>query len=206
MGNITALPTAQGSSPSDHSAADLRIFSHSSVIIGNDIFIWGGSRPGIPSVHDSPEKRLLTATVDVLDVSLSYSNFSRKQITGTPPNGVVKYSSCSIGSDIYYFGGSCGSCSGHFNLFVLNTKTYNWRDIKYDTRQMDTWPVEKEGCGMVPFNINGKDYLLVIGGRGPLPHRSKTQAQYAQGRKFLSSECFNNEIHIICVSNSTTQG
>lgn len=177
-------------------SSDFRIFSHSSAIVGNEVFIWGGSRPGVPSDYNSIGKTEFTASIDVLDLS-NYSTFIKRETTGIPPSWAIKYSCCCIGSDIYYFGGSWGTCFGYSNLFVLNTKNYGWREIKCNTMSFDNRPIEKEGCGMIPFSMNGKDYVLVIGGQGPLPAYPPSHAHYAQGRK---SDCFNNEVHITCVS------
>ena len=181
----------------DGSSSSDGFSDHTNCIIGDKLWIWGGDRPGVTPVHESIEKSRFTSSINVLD--LSNSTFNNISTTGTPPNGTRRYSCCSIGNDIYYFGGSSkpSECY-HNNLFVLNIKSKEWREIK-----CDNGPMEKEGCGMIPFSINGQDYILVIGGYGPLPSNPPSHAKYT-GTCICPSHFYTNEVHIMCVS--TTPG
>ena len=87
------------------------------------------------------------------------------------------YSCCNIGNDVYYFGGCCkieADCY-HNNLFVLNTASYKWKEIIAS----NDGPMKKKTCGMIPFISNGMDYLLVIGGDGPIPAITPDHSQYS---------------------------
>ena len=100
---------------------------HTDVLIGDQLYSWGGHQPDLPLTHDSPEKREFTSTVGVFDIhNTSYNTI---HTTGTPPNGVMDYSSCSVGRDIYYFGGRCNRDCYHNNLFSLNTTTNHWTEV-----------------------------------------------------------------------------
>ncbi len=128
------------------------IAKHSNTVIDDHVFVWGGRRPGIiPLVHDSPDKTRITSSVDVY--SILNGSFVTRPTTGSPPNATLNYSCCSIGNDIYYFGGSCkvNDCY-HNNLLVLNTTGNNWREI-----DSNNGPIRKIGCGMIPFRINDDD-------------------------------------------------
>ena len=155
--------------------------------------MWGGARVGLPLVHDSREKRQFTSSVDVYNAL--NGSYVKRPTTGTPHTGIVAYSCCSVGSDIYYFGGQCepDSCY-HNNLSVLNTNSSKWREIVCDNR-----PMKKSDCGMIPFSSDGQDYLLVIGGIGPLPANTPAHSQYAPNPDDPSL-CCTNEIHIMCIS------
>ena len=167
--------------------------THSNALVGDNVFFWGGDRPGLPLVHDSPEKRQFTESVDVFN--LLNSSFVKRPTTGSPPNATRFYSCCSVGEDIYYFGGSCkGDSCYHNNLCVLNTASNEWREIA-----CDDGPMEKSGCGMIPFSIEGEEYLLVIGGVGPLPATAPAHSQYTP-HPGNPSLCYTNEIHIMCIS------
>ena len=158
------------------------------------MFVWGGYRPGLPQVHDSPEKRQFTSSVDVYNVL--NGSYVKRPTTGTPHTGTFLYSCCSVGSDIYYFGGQCELPFGcyHNNLSVLNTNSNKWREIV-----CDDGPMKKSSCGMIPFSSDGQDYLLVIGGGGPLPANTPVHSQYTPN-PYDPSLCYTNEIHIVCIS------
>ena len=155
--------------------------------------MWGGDRDGLPFVHDSEEKRKYTTSVDVFNILKS--TIVKIPTTGEPHNGTMYYSSCNIGNDIYYFGGSCDiSDCFHNYLSVINTETYKWRHIVCDNK-----PMKKIICSMTSLNIDGKDYVIVIGGAGPLPVNTPSHSQYMPGTKD-PSRCTTNEIHMMCIS------
>lgn len=74
---------------------------------------------------------------------------------------------------------------------IINSKSREWREIG-----CDDGPIEKRGCGMIPFRSNSHDYILVIGGCGHLPDNPPPHARYTS----TLSKCLTNEVHIICVS------
>ena len=167
---------------------------HSNALIGDEVFVWGGNRPDLPQVHDSPEKRQFTSSVYVYNVL--NGSYVKRPTTGTPHSGTIGYSCCSVGSDIYYFGGYCihpVSCY-HNNLSVLNTNSTKWRKIV-----CDDGPMKKSAFGMIPFSSDGQDYLLVIGGIGPQPANTPAHSQYTPYPN-LQSLYYTNEIHIMCIS------
>ena len=82
----------------------------------------------------------------------------------------------------------------HNNLTVLNTESNEWREI-----DCDNGPMKKQGCGMIPFSIDGEDYLLVIGGVGPVPANPPAHSQYTPLPNDPSL-CYTNEIHMMCIS------
>ena len=170
---------------------------HSDIIIGDNLFSWCGKQKDLPLVHDSPAKRQFTSSIDTFN--LITSKWERRQTTGSPPNATMNYSCCNIGNDIYYFGGSCDTndCD-HNNLFVLNTTGNKWREIA-----SNDGPIRKYLCGMIPFNINGEDYLLVIGGRGPVPANTPDHSQYIL-TPADPSKCYTNEIHVMCIATGTS--
>ena len=174
-----------------------RIF-HSSVVIGDNVFVWGGAHEGLPEVHDSPKKRWFTSTVERFNMLTG--KWEKLQTTGSPPNGTLVCSCSKVGGNIYYFGGMCKlyDCF-HNNLFVLNTTTNKWREV---ICSRDNRPMRKVHCGMISFSSGGKDYLLVIGGGGPVPANVPVHSQYTFNPNNPSITCWTNEIHLMCVSSS----
>ena len=162
------------------------------------MYCWGGDQYGLPQVHDNEEKRKFTSSVDIFQ--LPASKWERKSTTGTPPSGVFQYACTNIGNNIYYFGGCCkvDDCY-HNNLYELNTITNKWGEIVNSTP--DNVPMRKSGCGMISFNINGKDKLLLVGGLGPIPVTAHSHSQYVP-HPDDPNVCITNETHLMCVSSS----
>ena len=162
------------------------------------MYVWGGFQAVLPLVHDSEEKRKWTSSVDIFH--LPTSKWESKSTTGTPHSGVMDCICTYIGNTIYYFGGSCkGDDCYHNNLYELNTITNKWGEIVNSTP--DNVPIGKDGCGMISFNINGKDKLLLVGGLGPIPVTTHSHSQYVPRPK-KPNRCFTNEVHLMCVSSS----
>ena len=99
-----------------------------------------------------------------------------------------------------YFGGSCipNDCF-HNDLFELNTLTNEWREIINSSP--DNGPMRKHSCGMISFNMNGEQSLLVIGGFGPTPSTTHTSFKYIPSPR-NPNHCYTNEIHTMCVNSS----
>ena len=175
---------------------------HSSVVVGDNAFVWGGAHKNLPVVHDNPEKRQFTSTVETFNMLTG--KWEKRQTTGSPPNGAIASSYSKVGNNIYYFGGMCKpyDCF-HNNLFVLNTTTNKWKEVKWSD---DNRPIRKIHCGMISFSSGGEDYLLVIGGYGPVPANAPVHSQYIFDDLTLNtdnpSNCCTNEIHLMCVSSS----
>ena len=99
-------------------------------------------------------------------MDLDTGKWKQVATTGNPPLGVTGYSSAVIECSILYFGGYCnhGRCY-HNSVTRLNIENLEWKEL-FPTNP-HTGPMMKRGCGMIPIKIDGKNYLLVIGGWGP---------------------------------------
>ena len=87
---------------------------HSTVKVGDYLYMWSGS--GLPQVHNSEEKKSMCSVMDVCH--LATGRWEQKPTTGNPPLGVITYTTATIGSEIFYFGGHCNhdECS-HNSLY-----------------------------------------------------------------------------------------
>ena len=149
--------------------------------------MWGGGQPGLPYVHDSEEKKSMSSVMEVC--YLPSGRWEQKPTTGTPPLGVRGYAAAAIGNEIFYYGGYCGHDDCHHNsLFSFNVDTFIWTELSPTTPHHD--PMMKWFCDMVPAQLDGEDYLVVIGGIGPSNNNTPEQpgAQYD-----IRGKC--NEIH-----------
>ena len=128
-------------------------------------------------------------------MDLDTRKWKQAATTGNPPLGVIGYSSAVIENSIIYFGGYCnhgGDCY-HNSVTLLNIDILEWKEL-FPTNP-HTGPMMKRGCGMIPVKIDGKNYLLVIGGSGPSVNTPQQQnAQYVDGR--------TNEQHYFDLSTS----
>ena len=124
-----------------------------------------------------------------------------KQIKSSKPNGDVPEammfsSCCSIGRDIYHFGGSCkpDKCF-HNSLAKLNTNTLTWKQVIPSNDDYSTGPMKKHGCGMIAIQVEEKNRLLVIGGLGEKDDRllASDKADYICPKQKLEV-CYTNEV------------
>ena len=162
---------------------------HSAELIGDDLYLWGGSQDLLPRVHDSEEKRAITSKVDVFTLStLEWKNIAT---TGTPPAGVKNYATSVIGNQIYFIGGRCdsGSCC-HNELYVLDTVAKAWSSIP-----LTNGPIEKSSCQLISYCLQGSNYLLTLGGFGKKIHHQEglQHSSYV----FHSGGHWTNEIHML---------
>ena len=149
----------------------------------------------MPYEHDSDKKRNLTSFVEIFDIpSLSWS---RVPTVGIPSAATKDYSCASISDTVYYFGGDCkpGDCY-HNNVFAFSTTRNKWNEILYtDTKNT---PMKKTGSGMISFSSDKEDYLLTIGGYGPIPASIPSHSVYTSHPMFM----YTNEANVLCVSSS----
>ena len=171
---------------------------HSTEVNSDRLYCWGGDQKGLPMVHDNDEKRKFTSSVDIF--YLPALKWERKSTTATPPAGVMNYACTNIRDSILYFGGNCipNDCF-HNDLFQLNTLTNEWREIINSST--DNGPMRKRGCGMISFNMNEEDNLVVIGGFGPTPITTHNGSKYIPHPN-IPNRCYTNEIHTMCVNSS----
>ena len=59
---------------------------HHTVSVGDSLYVWAGRQDGLPSVHDSEEKRKLTSNIQ--HFTPSTGQWVSRATTGTPPLGV----------------------------------------------------------------------------------------------------------------------
>ena len=170
---------------------------HSTVVINNLLYCWGGDQEDLPEVHDNEEKRKITHSIDLFH--LPTFTWERRSTTGTPPVGVRGYACAKMDNNIYYYGGKCKRVDCYHNdLYELNPLN-NWREVVNSTP--DNVPIKKIRCGMMSFKINGKYNLLLLGGYGPLPVTTHSHSQYIPHPE-KPNRCITNEAHMMCVTTS----
>ena len=159
---------------------------HSTIKVGDYLYMWGGEQPDLLRVHDSEEKKSMSSVMEVCH--LPSGRWEQKPTTGTPPLGVIGYAAAAIGNDIFYYGGWCGhDFCYHNSLFSFNVDTFNWKELSPTTPHHG--PMMKYLCDMVAVKLDGEDYLVVIGGFGPSDNNTPKQT----GAQYSDYRC--NEIH-----------
>ena len=103
--------------------------SHSSIVIGSRLYLWGGKSNVIPKVHANSEKLNLLSFVDVFDLKNGF--WQELQTTGSPPLGVISHAACPGAAGVaYYFGGYCGHDNCYHNsLHRLSTEQLQWTEL-----------------------------------------------------------------------------
>ena len=64
---------------------------HSTVVITNTLYCWGGEQKHIPKVHDNNVRTKITSSVDLFH--LPTFKWENRPTAGTPPAGVRDYAS-----------------------------------------------------------------------------------------------------------------
>ena len=164
---------------------------HSTHIVGDYLYIWGGDIYGLPGVHDNEVKRRMTSVIELFH--LPTRKWEQRPTKGEPPLGVWGYASTVIGNRIYYFGGRCNhdDCR-HNNLNSLITDSLTWNELLPTNPKMS--PMKKSGCRMISLTFNKVDYLLVVGGFGTYPTSPQPGVQYSN-KGVYSDKIRNNEHH-----------
>ena len=168
---------------------------HSTVLVDDEVLLWGGYHDGVPMIHDSDDKVPFRTRMNVLN--LSNLQWQKTDSTGDPPYGLMNCGSACVGNDVYFFGGRCDhrqSCHSHDNLHVYNAVGKTWKVIS-----CTEGPMEKFSCGFTALgDTQSCLHLLVFGGKGkaptPLPHHSS----YI----LFEDEDFTNEVHVMDITNS----
>ncbi|XP_019862019.1 PREDICTED: kelch domain-containing protein 3-like [Amphimedon queenslandica] len=173
--------------------------NHSTVRVGDYLYMWGGAQPGLPEVHNNEEKKSMCSVMEVCH--LRTGRWEQKPTTGNPPLGVRGYAAATIGREIFYFGGHCNHDDCYHNsLYSFNVDTFNWKELSPTTSHHG--PMMKHHCGMIAIKVNGEDYLVVIGGWAPSFDNTPKQpgAQYSEAKGIASSRQRCNEIHFYKLS------
>ena len=174
-------------------------YRHSTAVVDNQLYLWGGYQYGMPEVHDSAEKRQFFSSVEVFDVNTGC--WEQRTTRGTPPLGVEGYSCVAVRNELHYFGGECGHSGGcyHNSVHTLSTSTLQWRMLAPSTTEGGA-PMQKHSCGTVHFTYGEEDLLYVVGGYGhAAPSSPQRGAQYHQ---YGSGHVRTNEQHIFSLSTS----
>ena len=113
--------------------------------------------------------------------------------------GASYYASAVIDNNIIYFGGYCGHerCY-HNSLTSLCVDTMQWKELS--PTNPHTGPMMKSYCGMIPVKIDGKYYLLVIGGEGPSVNTPQQDTAQYSDKGMLSGYICTNEHHYFDLS------
>ena len=136
---------------------------------------------------------------------LPSGTWEQKPITGDPPLGIIRYASAAIGNDIFYFGGECNQSGSYCNsLSSFNVDTLNWREHSpnFDLDGSYLGPSKKTRCGMVALQLDGENYLAVIGG---MVESMPTLSTLTQSGVFYDSSGRCNEIHYFKLSPGQSQ-
>ena len=137
---------------------------HTTAVVGEVLYCWGGAREGLGVSHDSPRKRECTSAID--GFNLLSGVWSSQPTRGTPPLGIIGVSCTTINNNIYYFGGWCGhDICFHNSLNCLDTLTLQWKELQPTTS--DNSVTKRAYGGLIAMGSEGEpQQLLVIGGQG----------------------------------------
>ena len=169
---------------------------HSSHVIRDKLYIWGGDQQGLTYSHTTDVG--FSLKLDVFTLSTAQWSSSHTSSGGQLGyiEGIMGCGVTTIDQRIIIFGGTCNFSTRccHNNLFAIDTSDNTSNGLIV---LLDTFPMAKWGCGFISCSCGGYDYLLVLGGRGnrQLPLIMQPDSQYIPD--CLSGDYFTNEIHIM---------
>ncbi|XP_011409307.1 PREDICTED: rab9 effector protein with kelch motifs-like [Amphimedon queenslandica] len=160
---------------------------HTTAVVGEVLYCWGGNQEGLDWSHDSPTKRQCTSTIDAFN--LLSGVWSSQPTRGTPPLGITGVSCTTINNNIYYFGGYCGhDFCYHNSLNCLDTLTLQWKELQSTNNNSVT---KRAGSGMIVMGSEGEpQQLLVIGGEAPI----STTTQYHRQFEYYKMTGINDHV------------
>ena len=148
---------------------------HTTAVVGEVLYCWGGFREGLVGSHDSPTKRQCTSAIDAFN--LLSGVWSSQPTRGTPPLGIIGVSCTTINNNIYYFGGYCGhdTCN-HNSLNCLDTLTLQWKELQSTNNNSVS---KRSFGGMIVMGSEGEpQQLLVIGGMASISTITQYHRQF----------------------------
>ncbi|XP_019859496.1 PREDICTED: uncharacterized protein LOC109587713 [Amphimedon queenslandica] len=148
---------------------------HTTAVVGEVLYCWGGDKEGLDESHDSSTKRQCTSAIDAFN--LLSGVWSSQPTSGTPPLGIRGVSCAAFNNNIYYFGGYCGhdSCF-HNSLNCLDTLTLQWNKLQPTD---DNFVNKRAYGGMIAMGSEGEpQQLLVIGGIAPISTTTHYHSQF----------------------------
>ena len=162
---------------------------HRSNRVGNNLYICSGHQKGYPRTHNDEVKQRYKSRIEIFN--LITGNWRHCNTTGNPPLSINGYASAVIDNNIIYFGGYCGHVGCYHNsVHSLCVDTMHWMELS--PTNPHSGPMMKLNSGMIPVKIDGKNYLLIIGGEGPSVN---TPRQYAAQYSKISNSVCTNEHH-----------
>uniref|UniRef100_A0A1X7V2X0 Uncharacterized protein n=1 Tax=Amphimedon queenslandica TaxID=400682 RepID=A0A1X7V2X0_AMPQE len=157
MAALKPVKAVPGPTVKDYEPAERNC--HSTVIVGDCLYMWGGDKGDHPKVHNVEKERKDSSFVEI--IHLSTGRWEQKPTTGDPPLGIMRYAAAAIVNKIFYYGGRCSHRRYDDNdLYSLNVDTLKWR--KFVPTNPKDGPKKKEFCGMIAVKIEVEDYLVII--------------------------------------------
>ncbi|XP_019855582.1 PREDICTED: kelch domain-containing protein 1-like [Amphimedon queenslandica] len=166
--------------------------SHSTVKVGDTLYMWGG-------VSSKSNGEFALSVMELYH--LPTGTWEQRPTTGNSPLGLFGYAAAAIGNKIFYFGGYSGNSAGTFynSLHCFNVDAFNWKEISPNNSHLG--PMKKCNCGMVAVQLNGEDYLAVIGGLGSVSSETPKQGDASYSTKeTLTGYQICNEVHYFKIS------
>ena len=97
-------------------------YAHSTVQVGDYLYMWGGVQRDLPRVHNNEKKKSFCSVVEVCH--LPTGEWVQKPTTGDPPLGAYQYAAAVIRNEIFFFGGLCGHAVVHHGGYCSHNSLY----------------------------------------------------------------------------------
>uniref|UniRef100_A0A1X7T3W0 Protein kinase domain-containing protein n=1 Tax=Amphimedon queenslandica TaxID=400682 RepID=A0A1X7T3W0_AMPQE len=145
---------------------------HSTVRVGDYLYMWGGKQPNLPEVHNNEKKKSMCSVMEVYHLVTgrweqkpTTGDWIPPTITGDRPPPLTAFTLTSINnSSAILFGGEAANGDSS-NVFILDFTDTSVNCLKLSNPEGSVqWPEGRYGHSSVLINTSSGPHLLVAGG------------------------------------------
>ena len=165
---------------------------HCAAQIGEKAYLWGGRTQNF----STSGRKTLQSEIEIFD-SIS-ETWSKKNVNGAAPPGLINGASTVVSETLYHFGGD-DSHSWYNTLHCLDTVSLDWRALHGNSQNPADQPMLKHGCGLVTYADAAS--LVLFAGYGIPNDATQPETRFVQNTKRTDGSGWTNELHLFNLTN-----
>ena len=167
-------------------------FHHCTAQVGEKAYLWGGRTQNFSTT--GPET--LQFEIEIFD---SFNEtWSKKNVSGAPPPGLIAAACTVVSETLYHFGGYDGH-SRYNTLHCLDTVSLDWKELHCHAQNPADEPMPKSGCGLVTYADAAS--LVLFAGYGIPNDATQTGSRFVQSTNYSDGRGYTNELHLFNLTN-----
>ena len=167
-------------------------FGHCAAQIGEKAYLWGGRTQNF----STSGRKTLQSEIEIF--SVFHETWSKKNVSGAAPPGLIEGACTVVSETLYHFGGYDGH-SWYNTLHSLDTVTLDWRALHGHTQNPADQPMPKGGCGLVTYTDAAS--LVLFAGYGIPNNATQPGSRFIESTNFSDGSGWTNELHLFNLTN-----